>query len=355
MRNRLILNSREVNAAALGSAQGQSEFEQNLFLFWQEWQAGKQAFELQTSGSTGTPKKITVHRNQLIASAQMTLTALRLKKNDTALICLDSRYVAGRMMLVRSWIGDLNMVAVEPSANPFENLTTEKINFVALVPYQLKTILSSPEKEWFNQIKHVIVGGAPLDEATKKKLQPFSAQFYETFGMTETLSHIALKKVNGPEKSDYFHILPGVHIGQDERACLWIEAQHLANRIITNDVVEMKSLEEFMWLGRVDNVINSGGIKIFPESTERKIENIFSEMRLPNRYFVAGLPDEKWGQKVALVIEGELPKAITDRLADELKKRLSKFEIPRSIEFIARFAETATGKVNRGLSMQNLS
>lgn len=355
MRNAFVINGRAVRLGEQANATPQTEFERNLFSFWQEWHAGQLVFELQTSGSTGTPKKIHVHRSQMEASAQMTLTALNLNKNETALVCLDSRYIAGRMMLVRSWVGGLNMVAVEPSANPFETLTSEEIDFVALVPYQVKTILNSPEKKWFNQIKHVIVGGAPLDEVTKQLLQPFQAQFYETFGMTETLSHIALKKINGPRRSDYFRILPGVRISQDERACLCIKAPHLPTEIITNDVVEMRSLEEFIWLGRVDNVINSGGIKIFPESTERKIELIFSDLRLTNRYFIAGLPDEKWGQKVALVIEGELPKAITDTLEAELKKRLSKFEIPRSIEFIARFAETATGKVNRGLSVQNLS
>jgi o-succinylbenzoate---CoA ligase len=352
MRDTLLLNGRAVR---LADATPQNEFEQNLFSFWKAWHAGQQEFELQTSGSTGTPKKIQVHRSQLEASAQMTLAALNLHKNDTALICLDSRYIAGRMMWVRSWVGELNMVAVEPSANPFEILTNESIDFVALVPYQVKTILNSPEKKWFNQIKHVIVGGAPLDEVTKKLLQPFSAQFYETFGMTETLSHIALKKINGPARSDYFRILPGVRIAQDERACLCIEAPHLPSTIITNDVVEMKSLKEFIWLGRVDNVINSGGIKIFPESTERKIELVFSEMQLNNRYFVAGLPDEKWGQKVALVIEGKLQKAVTDQLADEIKKRLSKFEIPRSIEFIEKFSETATGKVNRTRTVALLS
>ncbi|MFM8913686.1 MAG: AMP-binding protein [Flammeovirgaceae bacterium] len=332
----------------------QSAFEQHLISFWNEWQGGQEEFELKTSGSTGTPKKITVQRSQLIASARMTLAALGLRQKDTALICLDSRYIAGRMMLVRSWVGDMNMVALEPTANPFQALANESIDFVALVPYQLKTILNAPEKKWFNQIKHVIVGGAPLNEGTKKLLQPFSAQFYETFGMTETLSHVALKKVNGPERSDYFHVLPGVRIWQDERACLGIEAPHLPTEIITNDVVEMKSLEEFIWLGRVDNVINSGGIKVFPESTERKIEQIFAELKLTNRYFVAGIPDEKWGQRVALIIEGKLPQAVQGQLEYLLKKRLSKFEIPRSVECIAQFAETATGKLDRIKSMANL-
>ncbi|MFM7856476.1 MAG: AMP-binding protein [Flammeovirgaceae bacterium] len=288
MIDRMILNGRMVSGEALEAAQSLSEFEQGIFSFWKEWITNTQEFLLQTSGSTGPPKKITAQRCQLETSAKMTLAALNLKKNATALICLDSRYIGGKMMLVRSWVGGLNVIAKDPSANPFQDLDDEaEIDFVALVPYQLKTVLNSPEKKWLNKIKHVIVGGAPLDGTTKKLLQPFTTQFYETFGMTETLSHIALKKINGPARSDYFKILPGVHIRQDERACLCITAPHLQHEIITNDVVEMKNLEEFIWLGRVDNVINSGGIKIFPEATEQKIEHLFSEMGLNHRYLIA--------------------------------------------------------------------
>ncbi len=347
MHEHLMLNDRPVQTHALATAQPQSEFERHLISFWNEWQAGKHGFELQTSGSTGTPKILSVHRSQMEASARMTLTALGLGANHTALICLDTRYIAGKMMLVRCWTGNLGMVAIEPSANPFQRLSHEKIDFVALVPYQLKTILRAPERKWFDQIKHVIVGGAPLDERTRQELHLFTAQFYETFGMTETLSHIALKKINGPNRSDYFHILPGVRIRQDERACLCIEAPYLPAEVISNDVVEMKSPEEFIWLGRVDNVINSGGIKIFPESTERKIERIFAELQLTNRYFIAGLPDEKWGQTVVLLVEGELQKPVYDALEKKLKFHLAKFELPRSICFIGKFAETATGKINR--------
>jgi O-succinylbenzoic acid--CoA ligase len=172
--------------------------------------------------------------------------------------------------------------------------------------------------------------------------------------MTETLSHIALKRINGPGKSDYFRVLPGIHIRQDERACLCIQAPHLSTEISTNDVVEMKSLEEFIWLGRFDNVINSGGVKVFPESTERKIEAIFSELKIVNRFFIAGLPDEKWGQTVALIVEGSLTEKTIEKMQGKIKERLSKFEIPRSIKFLERFAETGTGKINRKETISKL-
>jgi O-succinylbenzoic acid--CoA ligase len=355
MIDHMILNGQIVSIETLKNRQPKSEFEQGIFSFWNEWNTNTQEFLLQTSGSTGPPKKILAQRSQLETSAKMTLAALSLKKNTTALVCLDSKYIGGKMMLVRSWVGGLNIIAKDPSSNPFQDLNNEAaIDFVALVPYQLKTILNSPEKKWFNKIKHVIVGGAPLDSTTKKLLQPFTTQFYETFGMTETLSHIALKKINGSARSDYFKILPGIHIRQDERACLCITAPHLPHEVITNDVVEMKNLEEFIWLGRVDNVINSGGIKIFPEATEQKIERVFSDMGLNNRYLIAGLPDEKWGQTVALIIEGNLTTAELSKLEEQLKINLSKFEIPRCINFVEKFEVTANGKINRGATLQYL-
>lgn len=356
MSDHLILNGNKFNFSNLGSVDiaTLSDFERNTIDFCRQWLSGIKQFELQTSGSTGVPKKITVTREQMETSANMTLAALQLSSNQTELVCLDTRYIAGKMMLVRALVGSLNIIAIEPSANPFEKFKNESIDFVALVPYQLKSILESEQHNQFNKIKHTIVGGAPLDEPIKKLLQNYSCQFYETFGMTETLSHIALKKINGPTKSDYFKTLPGISIGQDERACLCIQAPHLPTEIITNDVIEMKSLDEFIWLGRFDNVINSGGVKIFPESTERKIEAIFSELQIANRFFVAGLPDEKWGQKVTLIIEGSLTEKITQKIEERIKEKLSKFEIPRAIKFANDFSQTVTEKINRKETLKKL-
>lgn len=356
MIDHLTLNGKKIDFRDFGNVDiaSLSDFEKNTLHFCQQWISGSKQFELQTSGSTGEPKKITVTREQMETSAIMTLAALQLIPGQTALVCLDTRYIAGKMMLVRAMVGKINIVAIEPVANPFEKIKNKPIDFVALVPYQLKSILDSEHRNQFNQIKHVIIGGAPLDESTKKLLQSYSCQFYETFGMTETLSHIALKRINGPGKSDYFKILPGIYIRQDERACLCIQASHLSTEIITNDVIEMKSLEEFIWLGRFDNVINSGGVKVFPESTERKIESIFSELQIANRFFIAGLPDEKWGQSVALIVEGSLTEKIIEKMQRKIKERLSKFEMPRSIKFINHFAETATGKMNRKETLSKL-
>jgi o-succinylbenzoate---CoA ligase len=323
-------------------------FIDNLITFCQQWTDGKPSFEIQTSGSTGKPKAIMLERSSIIASAMATAKAIDLKAGETSLVCLDANYIAGMMMLVRSLEVGMNIIAIEPCANPFAKLESkDKIHFTALVPYQVKAILDSPQKEYFNQLETVIIGGAPLDEPTKKQLQNFSCQFYETYGMTETISHIALKKINGKNKSEYFEILPSITIRQDERACLCIKAPYLPDEIITNDVVELKNLKEFIWLGRFDNVINSGGVKIFPESTEKKIANAFLQLNFKNEFFIVGLPDERLGQSVTLIVEGSLPLDQQHVLETKLKKELSKFEIPRSIKAVQKFVRTENGKLNR--------
>jgi o-succinylbenzoate---CoA ligase len=350
----LRIDKVEYNISTLPKVDNPSTFSERVIQFCKQWTDGKTSFDIQTSGSTGKPKTIHLERNSMIASAMATAEALQLKKGQTSLVCLDASYIAGMMMLVRSMEVGMNIIAVEPCANPFEKIEKETtIHFAALVPYQVKAILDSPQKEFFNRIEMIIIGGAPLDESTKSILQGFSCQFYETYGMTETISHIALKKINGKFKSDHFEILPGINIRQDERACLCIHTPYLKEEIITNDVVEMASLERFIWLGRYDNVINSGGVKIFPESTEKKIEVIFSALHLQNLFFVTGLPDERLGQSVTLVVEGNFPIEKQNEIETRLKKNLSKFEIPRSIKFVPQFIKTETGKINRGKSINS--
>lgn len=331
-------------------------FTDRVISFCQKWVTGQYEFEINTSGSTGTPKKIVITREALKQSAAATSRALGLKSSETSLVCLDPNYIGGMMMLVRSMEVGMNILAEEPSANPFSNLPTNtKIDFVALVPYQLKEILQSENKKYFNQIKKILVGGAPLDQVTQKELQIYKSQFYETYGMTETISHIALKKINGKHPSAYFKCLNGITIRQDERACLCIRAPYLIDEIITNDVVELKSLDEFIWLGRFDNVINSGGVKIFPESTEKKIESIFSELKIQKRFFIAGLPDAKLGEAVTLIVESDSDANMIIELMEKLRQNLHKYEMPKSIKMVNQFIEASNNKINRKKTLEFLT
>ncbi len=241
--------------------------------FCEKWLSGQESFTLQTSGSTGTPKQINVTRDQLKSSAHLTAKAIGLQKNDTSLICLDTRYIAGIMMIVRSLETSMNMIIVEPSSNPLEKVEEDDtIDFTALVPLQLETILKSPQREKLNKIKNTLIGGAALNPKTIKELEGLPCSFFATYGMTETLSHIALQKLNGKNAQDFFEVLPGITITKDERGCLVINAPHISvDPVITNDLVELFGSSQFRWLGRVDTIINTGGVKVIPEKIEATI------------------------------------------------------------------------------------
>ena len=348
---RLELNGRKYTSQQLTDStclvSAQSEFEKSTLTFCYHWLSGKNEFTLTTSGSTGTPKSIVLKRHQMEASAQLTVDALQLKPGYNALVCLDTKFIAGQMMLVRSFLIGMNIIATEPAANPLKNITNQ-IDFAAFVPYQIETILEEGYSQKLDILKCAIIGGAAVSESLKIKLQKVKASFYATYGMTETISHIALQKLNDTNVDERFNVVGNTKISQDERGCLIVDAEYLDEEVITNDLVNIVDSSSFYWLGRFDNVINSGGVKISPESVERMIQFIFEENNLSNRFFVAGIPDAKLGQRGVLFIEGSpLTQNIQDDLLNNLSTRVSKFELPKEIKFIPAFSQTLSGKVNR--------
>jgi len=318
--------------------------------FCHEWLNGNATFMLQTSGSTGIPKKISVTRNQLKASARLTAKAIGLQQNDTSLICLDTRYIAGIMMIIRSLESGMNMIIVEPCSNPLEKVNEEdSIDFAALVPLQLETILKSPQREKLNKIKNVLIGGAALNHKTIKDLEDIECNFFATFGMTETLSHIALQKLNGKNAQDFFQVLEGITITKDERGCLVINASHVSgDLIVTNDLVDILGTSQFRWLGRIDTVINSGGVKVIPEKIEAAISVVLDELKISNRFFVGALPDLLLGESINLFVEGSPFSIQTEvMIQNKFKEALNKFEVPKSIRYVSGFINTDTGKINK--------
>jgi O-succinylbenzoic acid--CoA ligase len=331
---------RTVDTSGLSSNQRRS------LSFIQEWLGGKDEFIINTSGSTGKPKSIIVTSAMMSASANKTIAALALKPGNTALVCLDTNYIAGMMMLVRSLIGKMNMIIVEPSADPFSSIHgKDPIDFAALVPYQVKVMIETSTQTKLNLIRKIIIGGAPITQDLNMKLQPLQSDIYATFGMTETISHIALQKLNGVNKQESFKTIEGVTVTRDSRDCLIINTDYLPGTIITNDVVEILSAREFKWLGRWDNVINSGGVKIIPESIESTISSWMLTNEVDNRFFIASLPHPELGQQVVLVLEGS-PKSPSE-LIRHLSTRLSKYQIPKQVLCCSSFTETKTGKVDR--------
>jgi len=295
-------------------------------VFISEWLAPKETVELQTSGSTGNPKKIVVQKKCMINSAQLTGARFGLSAGDSALLCLPMKYIAAKMMVVRALELGLELKVVEPSRT-----INVSADFVAMVPMQLENSLDQ-----LDRFKTIIVGGSPVTESLIKKIQNTKSEIYETYGMTETVTHVAVKPLNGRHKSQYFAALDGVSFEIDPRGCLVINAPELnPEPVVTNDVVKLVSATSFKWLGRFDNVINSGGIKMHPEIIEKKLEP-----SIPNRrYFVAGVPDKELGQKLVLIVEGDF--------MDISFNQIPKYEQPREVIFKSIFPETESGKIDR--------
>lgn len=347
----ISVNGRDVNVAAIikGTEKPRTEFEDTTFGFLQNWFRGNEEFHLQTSGSTGTPKRIAVHRWQMEASAEATRRALQLSSGGNSLACLDTRYVAGQMMLVRSLLFGMRVHAIEPTANPLEVVSPDN-TFVlsALVPYQLQKIVESDLQNRLSSIDTVIVGGSAVSSEIIRRLDAFSTRIFATYGMTETLSHVALRRLNGPDRSDLFHALPGVTLDVDHRGCLKIEVSYLQRNVITNDLVELVGESAFRWLGRADFVINSGGVKVSPEAVEARLESFKTGLNLHGRFVVSSVPDSELGERIVLVVEGTtLDEDARLELFAAFRKELPRFERPKEIFSIPRFPETATGKIDR--------
>ena len=344
--------------------------------FCRDWLAGQEEFIVQTSGSTGAPKPITLTRTQMITSAQATAAALSLAAGDPALVCLPTHYIAGRMMLVRGFELGLNLVIVEPAADPLAALPEAiAIDFAAFVPLQMQTLLDQalvahndscfPDdtahafgyRRRLDALHAILVGGAPLTPALETQIRQLAAPVYHTYGMTETATHVALRRLNGAAASPAFAPLPGVATGVDARGCLHLRGPMTDDVVIqTNDLVELQADGAFVWIGRWDNVINSGGVKVHVEGVEAALATLAAdqpELGLARRrYFVAGLPDAHLGQVVTLVIEGV---ALGDDQAQQLRwaasQALPRHHAPRQIIYAEQFTETPTGKIDRAASL----
>jgi O-succinylbenzoic acid--CoA ligase len=327
-----------------------SAAEHTVLTFCRNWLMGQTEFTLPTSGSTGAPKTIRLTRAQMTASAQRTGQALGLQPGERALVCLNPGYIAGSMMLVRGLVLGLELAIVPPTRDPLSGFPAEThFDFTALVPLQLQAALQSAHAtHLLNRMRAILIGGAPLTPDLAGAIrQQLTAPTFHTYGMTETVSHVALRRLNGATASDYFVPLPGVALSQDARGCLVIQAGELAQdqTLVTNDVVELRADGQFRWLGRADNIINSGGVKVQAERVEQALSH------LPDlagrRLFVAAQPHPELGQAVIAVIEGAPLPELAAHLAGRAVPGLSRYEIPRQIYFVPHFAETATGKIDR--------
>ena len=320
--------------------------------FLSDWFSSEDFMKVQTSGSTGKPKLIQIKKEFMINSAKATGTFFNLKENTTALLCLSTDYIAGKMMLVRALTLGWHIDVVAPVSNPLQQVA-KQYDFSAMVPLQLQNTLADLHK-----IKKLIVGGGVVSNALQKEIQEVKTEVFVTYGMTETITHIAVKKLNNflvassaVEKSciveqSFYKIVPNVTIYKDDRNCLLIKAPKVAEGlIITNDVVELVSDTQFKWLGRFDTIINSGGVKLQPEKIEEKLAVIIKQ-----RFFVIGIKDALLGEKLILIIEG-----VKQEIDFSLLQNISKYEVPKAIYFVGEFIETETKKIQRSKTLDLLN
>jgi O-succinylbenzoic acid--CoA ligase len=310
--------------------------------FLSEWNNDSLFVHVQTSGSTGAPKPMLAEKRRMLASARITNDFLGLREGDVALLCMSLDYIAGKMMVVRSIERGLKLITVEPSGHPLNHsqlaIDDCQIDFAAMVPLQVYNTLQVPEeRKRLLQIRHLIIGGGAIDEALGAELKNFPNAVWSTYGMTETLSHIALRRLSGPEASDWYIPFPSVKVSLSEDGCLVIDAPEVCpERLVTNDIAEI-SPQGFRILGRKDNVICSGGIKIQIEEVESRLRPF---LRVP--YLISKRPDPKFGEVSVLLTEGSIDEArqICERI-------LPKYYLPRHYLHVDRIPLTETGKPAR--------
>ena len=318
--------------------------------FLSEWNNGSDRVLVHTSGSTGKPKPMMVEKNRMLNSARITCDFLGLKPGDSALLCMSLDYIAGKMVVVRSIERHLHLISVSPSGHPLKNVN-EEITFAAMVPMQVYNTLQVPEeRERLSHIRHLIIGGGAIDAALEQELKslPDNIAIWSTYGMTETLSHIALRRINGDEASEWYQPFDSVRISQTEEGCLVIDApQVCAETLVTNDIVEIEpyiynKVEKlrFRIKGRKDNVICSGGIKIQIEEVEA-----FLKSHLEKPFMLAKKKDGKFGEIAVLLTEDEDIKTIEATVRRLLSDH--KYWIPREFLHVEHLPLTETGKPKR--------
>lgn len=321
------------------------QWKKELGQFVLDWMDDSDHIGIETSGTTGTPKQLTLSKHHMKNSARVTGEFFKLEPGSSALLCLPVKYIAGKMMLVRAFTLDLNLTMVEPASSPLSSLPKgADFDFAAMVPQQAVNSIGTNIT-----IRNLIVGGNTITPYQEQVLMNWDGNAYATYGMTETCSHVALKDVKSDDKR--FHALPGVAFETDEESRLLIHAPAIADYpVLTCDVVSIEDNSSFTWLGRFDNIINSGGVKISPEVVEEKIAHLISDP-----FFIHGFDDAELGQKVVLIIEAnDFSLEEKNQLIESFREVVDAYELPREILCSPAFQRTESVKIQRNLTIESL-
>ena len=329
-RDRLLIFAHEL-------CNSKEEYLTELGRFLLDWLSDNPEIKLQTSGSTGEPTQLRAPKAMLSASAMTTVKALALQPKQQALLCLPVRHIAGKMMLIRALLAGLWIDVIEPTASP---MVSKTYDFTAMTPHQLRSSL-----DHLDRFKQIIVGGAPVDDSLRSALKGHASTIYSSYGMTETYSHVALQNLSAGET--HYTAVDHVRFSTHGDA-LVIHAPHIGiEKLITTDCVDLISSTQFLWKGRSDHVINSGGIKLHPEQIEKALLTIIS---VP--FFVFGKPDKRLGQSLSIVFEGHLPNEIETMVSN--LDTLSKYEKPKDYFVLSQFIRS-NGKILRKQTLKAIN
>ena len=349
-----IFNTDELRSLSLEkmSALGTPEWEREMWAFIFNWLSPDDSVEVQTSGSTGEPKRVSLLKKHMINSAHATLDFFNLKRKEKALLCLPVKYIAGKMMIVRAFVGQLDLHYLKPESQPKIG-SAENFGFAAMTPMQVSKILEDDQGILkLNSIEKLIIGGGTISEKLNQQLQHIKSEAWQTYGMTETITHIALRSINGSQKSVTYRLLPGVFISKNRQGCLVVDYPALGiEKLVTHDLVEIDPDQTFSILGRIDNVVNTGGVKVFPELLEAEIQKFVS---VP--FFIAGIPDDLLGQKLVVVLEDpDYGDQDIKRLNEQIDQLLAGPERPKAYLVSPGFVRTENDKIQRQETLkQNL-
>lgn len=318
--------------------------------FIAEWESGAPFMEAHTSGSTGTPKRILLPRRLVEESALRSVRHFGLDRTSRVHVCLSPEYIAGKMAVIRALLSGAALTAEEPSSEPRIGMEGGEVTLLSVVAAQVPSLAERAANGKIPHIRHLLVGGAPLTENIAEAALQAADNVWESYGMTETASHIALRRIERTEdvRNKPFTLLPGIRVSTDERGCLAISLPGEEETLITNDVIQLCSTDSFMVLGRRDNVIITGGLKVHPEQVEKRLAPLLSHF---SAYFITPRPHPKWGASVVLVVEAPdgLSAPERDRLLEASAKLLPRHERPREIVALSSLPRTTSGKIIRRL------
>ena len=344
-RQRLLLQGKEYTAGDISRlvAEGAENCPPalwDLYLFLEKWFDASPVITVHTSGSTGTPKELVVRKDRMMQSARLTCEFLNLQAGDTALLCMNLRYIGAMMVVVRSLVAGLNLIVRPASGHPLSDIE-EPLRFAAMVPLQVYNTLRVPEeKARLEQTDILIIGGGAVDDSLEAEMSALPTAIYSTYGMTETLSHIALRRLNGETASKHYYPFPSVELSLSAESTLVIKAPLICGEVLqTNDIACIYPDGSFTIAGRKDNVINSGGIKIQAEEMEKRLRPF-----IPVPFVVTSVPDPRLGQALTLLIAGQVD---VRELESKLQTVLDAYHRPRHIFMTESIPQTENGKTDR--------